>query len=505
MTGDPHAATRMNSRMRSPNPGPEPPAPMAAGPTAAAPAAAAPAAIAPAAIAPGAIGIASSARGLGMVLLLGLHASASAADAWPQFRGPRGDGIVTDQSPPVAFDRDGRVAWRTEIPGRGWSSPVVADGVVWMTTAVERIPDEQERIELLRKTDNEERKFDNLAIAAAIELKLVALDLQSGSMLRTVELALVEQPDAIHSLNSYASPTPVVDGDRIVCHFGTFGTYCVDRQTHRVLWQRVLPLQHGVGPGSSPFIEGDLVILIQDGMDRQYVTALDKQTGQTVWETDRPELVAPTGDMKKSYCTPIAVTDAAGRRQLICMGAQWLVSYEPTSGAEHWRLYHGKGFSVVPRPVHADGVIYFATGFTKPELWAARIDGSGDVSDSHVLWRVTRGIPAKPSPLLHEGLIYIVDDNGVATCLEADDGREVWRERLGGNFSASPILAGGHLYFSNQDGAVFVVKPGRDFGLVAQNELDDRIMASPAVIDHGFVFRTERSVYRVVRASSGAP
>lgn len=433
----------------------------------------------------------------GASVFTGISAELSAADLWPQFRGPRGDGIVEGQSPPVEFGESENVTWKTDLPGRGWSSPVIADGVVWVTTAVERVPDEQERIELLRKTDNEEKKFGNLAIAKSIGLRLLAVNLETGSLLQAVDLAEVEQPDAIHSLNSYASPTPVIDGDRIYCHFGTFGTFCVDRQSHRVVWQRVLPLQHGVGPGSSPFIDGDRLVLIQDGMDRQYVTALDKATGETLWETDRPEMEAPSGDMKKSYCTPIVVTDAAGRRQLICMGSQWLVSYEPETGSELWRLYHGKGFSVVPRPVYSDGVVYFATGFGKPQLWAARVDGTGDVTNTHVEWTVSRGIPAKPSPLLHDGLIYVVDDNGVATCFDAADGSQVWKQRLGGNFSSSPLLVGGHLYFGNHDGSVFVIRPGREFTQVAENRLDGQIMASPAAVDDALILRTAEGVYRI--------
>jgi outer membrane protein assembly factor BamB len=432
---------------------------------------------------------------------LAVAGEAMATESWPQFRGPRGDGIVVDQSPPVEFGTDKNLAWRTDLPGRGWSSPVIADGVIWVTTAIERKPDEQERIELLRKTDNEEKAFKNLAIAKTIELKLLAVDLQSGSLLQTIDLAIIEQPDAIHSLNSYASPTPVIDGDYIYCHFGTFGTFAVDRGSHQILWQRVLPLQHAVGPGSSPYIEGERLVLIQDGVERQYVTALDKRSGETLWESDRPEMDAPSGDMKKSYCTPITVVDPNGRRQLICMGSQWLVSYDPTSGEEHWRLYHGKGFSVVPRPVYGDGVVYFATGFGKPQLWAARVEGSGDVTDSHVLWSVPKGIPAKPSPLLHEGLIYVVDDNGVASCLDAEAGTEVWKHRLGGNFSASPILAGGHLYFGNHEGAVFVIRPGREFSQVAMNQLDGQIMASPAVVNDTLIFRTAESLYRLQQSS----
>lgn len=244
---------------------------------------------------------------------------AFAGDDWPQFRGPHGDGVVLDQVVPVEFDESANVTWKTPLPGRAWSSPVVADGVIWMTTAVELVPTEDERLAMLRESGIEEKKMKGLAVAKSIALKLISVDLRSGSVLRTIDLTTVEGPDAIHSLNSYASPTPVLDGPHLYCHFGTYGTFCVDRESGNVTWQRTFPLEHGVGPGSSPFVHDSLLVLIQDGMDRQYVVALDKTTGETRWETDRPPMDAPSGDTMKSYCTPIAITDSLGRDQLICM------------------------------------------------------------------------------------------------------------------------------------------------------------------------------------------
>ena len=401
-----------------------------------------------------------------------------------------------DQSPPTTFGEDQNLSWKTELPGRAWSSPVIADEVIWLTTAIERTPDAEERIELLRQAGNKEEKFKQLAIAKAIELKVLAVDFASGKLLKEIELANIENPDAIHSLNSYASPTPVIDGDRLYCHFGTFGTFAINRETGKIAWQRKIPLEHGVGPGSSPLIDGERLVLIQDGVDRQYVTALDKRSGKTLWETDRPPMDAPTGDQKKAYSTPIVATDASGREQLLCMGSQWMVSYNAENGDEFWRLFHGKGFSVVPRPVVRDGVVYFSTGFGKPQLWAVKIDGSGDVSDTHVQWTVKKGIPAKPSPLLHDGLIYVVDDNGVASCFDISDGKELWKERLGGKFSSSPVFAGGHLYFGNHEGEVFVMTTGADAKIVATNHVDGQVMASPAVVENALILRTDRALYR---------
>ena len=420
-----------------------------------------------------------------------------AEESWPQFRGPHGDGIALDQNVPIRFGENQNVSWKTEIPGRAWSSPVVADGKIWMTTAIEQVPSEEERLAMLREQGIEERKLKQLAIAKSISLHLLEVDFASGKIEKTIDLTDISAPDQIHSLNSYASPTPWIDGPRVYCHFGTYGTFCLDRKSGDVLWTRTLPLEHSVGPGSSPFVYHDSLVLIQDGVDRQYVTALNKSTGETIWETDRPEMRAASGDQKKAYCTPIAVTDKQGRDQLICMGSQWMVAYDPETGDEIWRVDHGSGFSVVPRPVFDDDVVYFSTGFGKPELWAVRIDGSGDVTDTHVLWREPKGISKKPSPLLHDGLIYVMSDDGIATCFSAKDGEAIWKKRIGGDYSASPLLAGGFIFFGSHDGNVTVMKVGRLGEVVAKNQLDGKIMASPVAINDALLVRTDRAIYRI--------
>lgn len=419
------------------------------------------------------------------------------ADApWPQFRGPAGDGIVYGQNIPLEFGEKENLSWKTVLPGKAWSSPVIADSVVWATTAIEVYPTAEERLELLKAAGIEAKKFKQLAVAKTIQLKLLALDFETGELLGSIDLVEIGRPDPIHSTNSYASPTPVIDGPNIYCHFGTYGTFCVDRKSQQIVWQRTLSLDHSVGPGSSPLIDGPRLILIQDGMEHRYVAALDKLTGETLWKTDRPKMDAPTGDQKKSYCTPIKITDAGGREQLICMGSQWIVAYQSETGDEIWRLYHGKGFSVVPRPVYADGIVYFATGFGKPQLWAVKVDGSGDVTDTHVVWSIAKGIPAKPSPVIRDGLIYVIDDNGVASCFDAATGETVWKQRIGGKFSASPLMIGDRIYFGSHEGLVTVVSVGRESGVIAENQLDGQIMASPAVVDNSLILRTAEAIYR---------
>lgn len=422
-----------------------------------------------------------------------------ANETWPEFRGANGEGIALNHSLPQKFGESEHVSWKTELPGRGWSSPVIADGVVWMTTAVEKTPTEEERLKMLRDGGIPENHFRQRAIASSITLRLLAVDLKSGSLRQSIELAPDVKPEAIHTVNSYASPTPVIDGDKIYCHFGTYGTFCVDRLTGKIAWSRRLPLAHSVGPGSSPFVYRQRLILIQDGLERQYVAALDKTTGKTLWETDRPEMEAPTGDQKKAFCTPIAVTDQSGREQLICMGSQWMVAYAPESGDEIWRCYHGKGFSVVPRPVYdsQEQTVFFSTGFGKPQLWAVKVDGSGDVSDTHVQWITKQGIPAKSSPLLHDGRIYVVADNGVASCIDSKSGEERWKHRIGGDHSASPVLAGGLIYFGSHDGQVTAMKPGDEPVVVSESQFDGKIMASPAIVQNSMLLRTDQAIYRI--------
>jgi outer membrane protein assembly factor BamB len=421
-----------------------------------------------------------------------------AVTPWDQFRGPGGDGIVPEGAAPTRWSERENVTWRAPLPGKGWSSPVVAaDGQIWLTTAIEEEASETESLALLRAAGVEERKFKELQTKKAVSLRALCVDFVSGRLLHDIELASIPSPAPIHHFNSYASPTPVLDGPRVICNFGAFGTFCLNRSDASLVWKAGIDLQHGVGPGSSPFIEDGKVILICDGTDQQFVAALDKDTGREVWRTPRPPMDAESGDRMKSFCTPIAITDAAGRRQLICMGAQWLVSLDPATGDEIWRFRHGTGFSVVPRPVYADGIVYVCTGYGKPQLRAVRVDGSGDVSETHAVWTEAKRIPAKPSPILHGADLFITDDSGIVSCFDAADGTLRWQERLGGNFTASPILAGGRLYFAGESGKVTLLEASASFTVIAENSVEGKIMASPAVVDGSLILRTEDALYRI--------
>ena len=419
------------------------------------------------------------------------------AGFWPEFRGPLANGIVSEGRAPTKWSETENVAWKTALPGKGWSSPVVADGQVWLTTAIEEEASAEEQQRLLAQAGVEERKFKELRTQKAVTLQALCVDLASGRLTRRVELVRIEAPSPIHHFNSYASPTPVMDGARVICHFGAFGTFCLNRADGAMVWKATVKLEHGVGPGSSPMLHKDKVVLICDGTDAQFVAALDKDTGKERWRTARPPMEAESGDRKKSYSTPIAIVDQRGREQLICMGAQWLVSLDPETGREIWRVRHGTGFSVVPRPVYGNGLVYVCTGYGKPQLWAVRVDGEGDVTETHVVWKETKRIPAKPSPLLSGGDLFVTDDAGIISCFDAADGALRWQERIGGNFTASPILAGGKLYFASESGKVTLIEPSASFQVAAENVVEGRLMASPVVVDESLLLRTEAALYRI--------
>ena len=427
-----------------------------------------------------------------------ISAAANERSNWPQFRGPGGDGVALDARPPLQFGPNENQTWRTDIPGKGWSSPIVDDGIVWVTTAIERAADANEIEARMQKSGVKPREMKSRSVAAAIELHLIGLDFASGEVVRDVTLVTHSDPDAIHSLNSYASPTPVAADGTIYCHFGTYGTYAVDAKNGQILWQHRDQVVHAVGPGSSPVVDGDRLILVLDGCEQQRVLVLDRHDGSEIWQTERPEMDAPDGDQKKAFCTPVVVESSDGRKQYLCLASQYMVSYHPDDGRELWRCYHGRGFSIVPRPVFADDVVYFSTGFGKTELFAVDVTGDGDVTDTHVRWTSSRGVPKKPSLVLHDGLIYMIDDSGVMSCLD-QRGEPVWKKRIGGNHSASPTIAGNHLIVASQEGVVTILSLGRQSDVIGKIDMGDRIMASPAAIGDTLVLRTESAIYRFDR------
>lgn len=415
--------------------------------------------------------------------------------SWPQFRGPTGQGVVENQSLPLKWSEGEGVRWKRALTGRGWSSPVVANGRIWLTAAVEVPADEQQRGKMLAEV----AKYpigDEMIAVESIELLALEVDFETGELLRQVKLFTVEAPPPIHGLNSYASPTPVLADGKLVCHFGAFGTACVDVETCEILWKRQFEINHIVGPGSSPVVADGLVLLTSDGGDKQFITALKLDSGEPRWQRDRPPIREANPDMRKAFSTPLVV-DVGGRRQAVIPGAQWFISYDTATGDEVWRVDHGNGFSNVPRPVFDGERFYLCTGFGKPQLWAVRADGRGDVTETHVQWRQKQQVPAKSSPLVSEGRLYMISDGGVASCLDTATGNLLWRERIPGQYSASPLSAHGRIYFCSHEGRTTVVADAPKFQQLAANQLDGMLMASPAAVDGALILRTDSHLYRV--------
>ena len=421
--------------------------------------------------------------------------SAWSGGDWPQFRGPGGQGDVGNVSLPLKWSESEGIKWKTALPGRGWSSPVIADGKIWLTAAVEIPPSDAQRKAREEKVAKDPKLAD-LNSASSIDLIALEVDLATGELLRTIQLFTVDEPPPIHNVNSYASPTPVLADGRLLCHFGTFGAACVDVKSGEVTWRRTLEIDHMVGPGSSPVVVGDVMILTCDGADKQFIAGLDVKTGEPRWQVDRPPLREENPDMRKSFCTPL-VFDYAGRQQAVIPGAQWFISYDPATGDEIWRVDHGSGFSNVPRPVFDGERVYLCTGFGKPQLWAVRANGAGDVSDTHVDWRQKQQIPAMSSPVVSDGRIYVISDGGVASCFDTTNGEMIWRERIPGKYSASPLLADGRIYFCSQEGRTTVVADAAEYEELASNQLDGMHLASPAVTGEDLILRTDSHLYRI--------
>jgi outer membrane protein assembly factor BamB len=412
-------------------------------------------------------------------LLFGLVLAAAPALAdWPQFRGPDGTGVSKDRGVPLTWSETKNVRWKTAIHGRAWSSPVVLGSQIWVTTATED----------------------------GRELFAVAVDRDTGRVVYDLKLFQVEKPQYVHPFNTYASPTPVIEKGRVYVTFGAPGTAALDTSTGKVVWERRdFECNHYRGAGSSPILFEDLLILHFDGSDHQFLVALDKRTGKTVWRTARsidfkdlgPDgKPASEGDFRKAFATPHVGT-IGGQPVLISLGSQAAYAYDPRTGRELWRVEERSSHSAGTRPVLAHGLVFYPTGWPTGQVLAVKPDGRGDVTETHVAWRVTRGAPKKPSLLLVDDLLYMVGDNGIASGVAARTGEMVWSGRLEGAYSASPLWIDGRVYTFNEDGKATVLQAGREFKVLAENVLDEGFMASPAVAGSALFVRTRTHLYRL--------
>ncbi|MBC8351573.1 MAG: PQQ-binding-like beta-propeller repeat protein [Planctomycetes bacterium] len=432
-------------------------------------------------------------------ILLTLLCCASAIDLqaeWTEFRGPNGQGFVGDAKVPLTWSESENVTWKTNIDGKAWSSPVVLGNQVWLTTAVTREPTPEQIEKQFQESGLTRQQFERRQVHGTLSLRAVSVDRKSGELLHDIGLFDIESPEAIHTANSYASPTPVIEMGRVYCHFGSNGTACLDTASGEVIWERTIATNFSVGAGSSPVIYDDVLVLVCDGIDKQFITGLNKRDGKTLWETPRPPIRNEDGQHRKAYSTPLLVRQD-GRDQYVIPGAQWVVSYDPVTGEELWRVDHGEGFSNVPRPVYGHGMVFICTGFGKPQLWAIRVDGSGDVTETHVAWRAKGQISAKPSPVLVEDLLFVIADTGIASCFDAHTGKELWKERIGGAYSASPIATQDRVYLFSEEGDTTVIKAAPEYIELAKSHVDGKLMASPAVLGSTLLLRSDSKLYRI--------
>ena len=426
-------------------------------------------------------------------LIVGFTASTIFASDWPQFRGPTAQGHSGTTGLPLHWSETENIAWKTPVEGCGWSSPVVLGNQVWMTTALPTLATPEETKRLLA---NIPLAIPDSKVARSITLKAVCLDRDTGRLLQSITLFEIDEPFHICAVNSFASPTPVAEPERLYCDFGSMGTACLDTETGKILWKRRLAIEHQVGPGSSPILHGEKLVLVRDGCDLQYVTALDKATGKTIWKTDRPPIDTKNTPHKKAFSTPLIV-ESAGTEQMIVPGAYWIVAYNPDSGEPIWRASIAPSYSNASRPVFGHGLTFVCTAYGKTLLFAVYVDGKGDVSDTHIAWVERKQVPKCSSPILVADELYTVSDKGVATCRDARTGETHWSKRILGDCSASPVFAAGRLYFFGEDGRTTVLKPGKQFEQLAESDIEGRVMASVAIADRAFFLRTDTHLYRI--------
>jgi outer membrane protein assembly factor BamB len=400
---------------------------------------------------------------------------------WTHFRGSSLNGIADARNIPLKWD-DSVIKWKTQIHDDGYSSPVVYDNQVWVTTGT---PDGR-------------------------ELYAVCTDFLSGKIIYDIKVFTPDEVEGRHSLNTYASPTACVEKSFVYVHYGSNGTACINTTNGSIVWKRTdFKCKHAQGPASSPVIYKNLLILHLEGTDERFIVALDKSNGKVVWKTNRPEEpyqpLAPIG--RKAYITPI-IMNVEGQDLLISNGAAVCIAYNPNDGKEIWRVVNGAE-STIAMPVAENGVVYWYTGFfvvdgkKYTELLAVNPKGKGDITATNILWKKREELSRNQSltPVIKDGLIYTVNTRNILSCIEASTGNEVWSERVNSNYDSSPLYINGNIFFFSVKGDVLVIKAGRKYEVVATSQMDSGIWATPAVLRSSVILRTQKYLYRIEAGS----
>ena len=409
------------------------------------------------------------------------YAEPTLKDQWPEFRGPNGNGIVVgERGLPTTWSEEKNIAWKTKIDGKAWSSPVVWDDQIWITNSS----------------------------ADGKLMEGICINKKDGKIKYRLSLFKNETVEPLgNNVNSYGSPSPVIEKDAVYIHFGSYGTTAIDTNSGKEIWKRTdLECRHFRGPGSSPIIFQDMLILTMDGVDFQYVIALDKKTGKTKWKTERStkwDDVEPDGkirgdgDLRKAYTTPTFMK-VSGKTIMISPGAKSCFAYNPINGKELWNITY-TGYSNASRTVIYKDNAIINSGYGKPHLISVKIDPSaaGDISGTHINWDIFKRVPKRSSPIIVGDQLYMTTDEGILTCLDAKTGESNWSDRMPGHYSASPIFADGKLYFFSEMGHCYVIAPGGDYNLISKNKLDSGFMASPAISGKAIYARSKTHLYRI--------
>jgi len=410
-------------------------------------------------------------------LLFWFGLSVQSQENWTHLRGSKLDGHSVSTQAPLTWSETDHILWKTEIRGVAWSSPIVFGDQVWTSSATQN----------------------------GKELFAVCTDFNSGKILKELMLFKPDSVQHIHPTNSYATSTPCIEDGFVYVHFGTYGTACVDTHTFEIIWTRTdLNCDHMQGAASSPIIYKDLLILHIEGTDVQYLIALDKRSGKTIWKTERPHDIYMKAEptFRKAFCTPIVV-EVNGKDQLISNGSQLCIAYEPETGKEIWQVFYGDD-STVSMPLRYGGLVFVNSGWMFPKggafycrLLAVDPTGTGDVTKTHVPWEVDVDVPQISTPVIVDSLIYMVHERGDLTCLNARDGRVIWKTKLKDQFNASVLYSSGNIYMFSVKGKAYVIKPGLTFQLIAENQLDGTIKATPAIVRDNIILRTDKFLYRI--------
>jgi outer membrane protein assembly factor BamB len=414
---------------------------------------------------------------LAIVLMLGNQTTNAQQENWTHFRGSNLNGISTAAQAPVQWNDSTNIMWKTDIEGKGWSSPIVFGNQVWVTTAIEN----------------------------GKKMLGVCLDINTGKKIYDLNLF---QPDTVktkHSINTYATPTGCIEEGFVYLHFGSYGTACINTTNGDLVWKRTdLKCEHAQGPGSSPILYKNMIILHYEGTDVQFIIALNKRTGETIWKTERPaEVFKPLSPIgRKAYITPI-IMNVKGEDLLISNGAAACIAYKAETGKEVWRIVEGEDSSVA-MPIEENGIVYFFTSFITPkdgekyiDFFAVNPDGKGDIAKTNVLWKFKYPTFQLLTPLIKDGLIYSVDSRNTLICLDAKTGKELYSKKLKQKYNSSPVYANGNIYFTSQKGETTVIKHGKELQIVAENKLPGEVYATPAFIRNSILFRTDSRLYRI--------